>query len=664
MLRASGILLLVFFCCIKGFSQNLLTLPTKTKADSSGIQPVRKLNKSEKGSEPDEVLVSGQKALLAAQEVDFKPGIAEALANLGQFYLEQGDSENALKYFRSYRHLCEEMQDSTLLIDSYSLLGKLYRRQQFPALAEERFRHALEIAHLINNKALLSKCYTQLGGLYYSEKNYALAETYLFKGLRYISTEDKVQYAVALNNIGMVYKGRKDYRKSLDYLKKALSILQDHPNVRDLSSIMMNIGEIYQVFNDYELAETYFTKALAAAQQSKAVERMVESYQNLASLYAEKEQYQLAYKYQSLYTAYKDTLTLLDHRANQAEVNKKMELERRERVMNQLIKEKEFELLNREYKISKLEISRKNQVIYIIGSLSLLLSMLAFILYQRNVLKRRKNQQLVLQNRHTAAHNKELQKLNSRLQQSEQQLKELIDTKDKFFSIISHDLRGPLQTLSGFILIMKRDIGLFTQEELGRFSLRMERSLQGVAALLDNLFQWASTQTGLIEFSPTEFKFLKLVKENVFLLHDTAELKEIRLKYDIAPDLSIHADIQMMRLLLRNLISNAIKFTPKGGEVMVTAYHEKAWTVIQVKDNGIGMTEEERLKLLNEKIGYTRRGTENEKGSGLGLLLCKEFVEMHKGRIEVCSAPGEGTTFTIYLPVSESKAKVEEDLQV
>lgn len=665
MKRRSGIILLVFFCCICGAFQYLYPDPGKDSGSKENFKSLAGSSQPEKHGKGEEAVLPENEVPEAAGTLDFRPGMAESLVKMGRYHLSGGDSENALKYFRYYQTICEEMQDSVLLADAYSHLGSLYSAQNFNSMAEDKFKEALQIALLLDSDALKGKCYNQLGGFYYSQKRFSLAENYLLKSLSFFSSEtDKVSYAASLHNLGMVMKARKNYRKSLEYLKEALAILQDHRNLRDLCSILQNIGEIYQIHNDYGLAEEYYLQALETARKAGAIERITESCRLLATLFAEKEQYKPAYAYQSLFSAYNDTLVLRNNSASKEETDKKIELERRERVMNQLIKEKELELLNREYKISRLELSRKNVLFYIAGSISLVLSLLVIIFYQRFQTKKRKSEQLELQYIHTIRYNHELQELNEKLQESEKQFKELNDTKDKFFSIISHDLRGPLNTLSGFIQIMKNGTILFSQDDMNLFSLRMERSLQGVTYLLDNLFQWASAQTGLIEFSPGNIRLEKLLKETFFLLQDTAGLKEITLEYSTDPGLLVYADIQMMRLLLRNMVSNAIKFTAKGGSVKVSAQEEGSWTVIKISDTGIGINAEERQKLLRDKNIHTRRGTDNEKGSGLGLILCKEFTEMHRGRIEVESAPGKGTTFSVYLPLDKTKPKEKTAAQV
>ncbi|WP_017732013.1 tetratricopeptide repeat-containing sensor histidine kinase [Nafulsella turpanensis] len=651
MMRASGIFILVFFCWIKSFSQDSLSGLGKAIIDSDSIHKYNQLSSELLGREPEKALDYSNKALSAATILNFKPGMAKAMANLGQLYLDKGETSTALEYFNNYYRLSLELQDSLLLADAYCQLGGVYRRQQIYQTALSYYYDALSIAKEKDYEGILRQCYNQLGGLYYFKKNYRLANRYFFRSLHFINPEtDKAEYAAALNNIGVVYKADKQYRKSLSYLKQALTLLEELKNTRDLSVVMMNIGEIYQVYNDYDLAEMYFNKALEAARKVKAVDRIVESYEYLAGLMAEKENFKLAYEYQTLYAAYKDTLALNEQRNRLQELSKKLEVERQEQSFKQLMKDKEIELLNKEFKISKLEGIRKNHLIYLSGIISMLVTLLALVFYSGNRTKRKQNEQLEDQNRRTHFHNRQLQEVNEKLKQSEHELRSLVETKDKFFSIISHDLRGPLYTLSGFIQIMKKDIGVFTPAELSRFSIQMERSLQGTTALLDNLFQWASSQTGLIEFAPAELKLNKVVEENKQLLQSAADLKEISLINSVPPDLSLTADIQMMRLVLRNLMANAIKFTEKGGWVKVQVREAEEETIICVEDNGIGMSKKDQDGLFRHKRIPSQRGTDNEKGSGLGLLLCKEFVEMHKGSLRVQSSEGGGSIFCIHIP--------------
>lgn len=653
MIKASGTFFLVIFCCIVGFSQDSTDASGRQQLDSGSVKKYNELSREYLGREPGKALDFSNKALEAAKKLNYKPGMAEALANLGQFYLDQGESNTALEYFNTYRKISIELADSARLADAYCLIGQVHRRQQRFNMALRYYHNALEIADRNNFTSVLGQCYNQIGGLYYFKKEYALANENFFKSLKFISPEEnRSEYAAANNNIGVVYKADKQYKKALFHLKTALSIMEGLQNVRDLSVIMMNIGEIYQVYNDYDLAEKYYEKALKAALQVHAVMRIVESYEYLAELQAEKENFRKAYEYKVLYAAYKDTLAQNEQKDRLQEINKKLEVERQEKVFSELVKDKEIELLNKEYKISKLQILKKNNLIYLSAIISVLLTLLVLVFYKANGLKKKQNDQLEEQNKRTYMHNRQLQEMNSKLSRSEQDLKSLNETKDKFFSIISHDMRGPLYTLAGFIQIMKKDVSIFSPEELSRFSIQMERALQGVTALLDNLFQWATTQAGLIEFAPAQVKLHSVINENVLLLQATADLKEIRLQNEVPEDFIIIADLQMIRLVLRNLIANAIKFTEKGGWVKVRAEIKGEEVLVYVQDNGIGMHAKDQARLFKVESRYTQRGTENEKGSGLGLLLCREFIELHQGVIEVASKQGAGTTFIIRLPLA------------
>lgn len=666
MMKASGILILVFFCWLESFSQNQDSVSDfgQNLIDSDSIQKYNQLSSELLGREPERALDYSNKALSAAKKLNFKPGMAKAMANLGKFYLDKGRTNTALEYFNSYYRLSLEMQDSLLLADAYCQIGVVYRRQRMYETALSFYYDALSIAKKNNYRDIEGQCYNQLGGLYYFRKKYALANRYFFRSLEFISpSAEKAEYAAALNNIGVVYKADRKYRESLEYLKKALFLLEELENTLDLSVVMMNIGEIYQVYNEYDKAEVYFHKALKAALQVGATDRIVESYDYLAGLMVDKENFELAFEYKSLFAAYKDTLALNEQRDRLQELSKKLDVERQEQSFQRMIRDKEIELLNKEYKISKLEGIRKNHLIYLSGIVSMLVTLLALVFYNGNKIKRKQNQQLEDQNRRTHFHNQQLQEVNEKLKNSEQELRSLIETKDKFFSIISHDLRGPLYTLSGFIQIMKKDISVFSPEELSRFSIQMERSLQGATALLDNLFQWATTQTGLIEFAPAEFKLRKLVEENKQLLQPAADLKEIQLINSVLPETGITADIQMMRLVLRNLMANAIKFTGKGGWVKVEVQVIDKEVVITVEDNGIGMSRKDQEDLFRHKRIPSQRGTDNEKGSGLGLLLCREFIELHKGRLKVESSLGTGTTFSIHIPQESSIAAVKVSTQ-
>jgi signal transduction histidine kinase/ligand-binding sensor domain-containing protein len=236
------------------------------------------------------------------------------------------------------------------------------------------------------------------------------------------------------------------------------------------------------------------------------------------------------------------------------------------------------------------------------------------------------------------------------------ELKELNASKDKFFSIIAHDLKNPFNTLIGFSEMMKESVRLNDPTTFYEYAAMINTSAVQTYRLLENLLEWASSQRGKIEFIPVQINLYELVKDEFTIAEEMANGKDIKLTCYIDESLSVNADKNMLRTIIRNLISNAIKFTNRSGKVEVSAgvIHED--TEVAVTDNGIGMSEETISKLFRLDANLMTRGTDNEKGTGLGLFLCKEFVEKHGGEIWVTSETGKGSTFRFIIP-SRGKSK-------
>ena len=236
------------------------------------------------------------------------------------------------------------------------------------------------------------------------------------------------------------------------------------------------------------------------------------------------------------------------------------------------------------------------------------------------------------------------------LRQQSKELQELIVTKDKFFSIISHDLRGPMGGLMAMTELMADESTEFSPEEQKELILELSKSSRNIFNLLENLLEWALIQQGNIVFKPEHIDLTELVNECTKTLHDSIQKKNIHLNVDLAPDLKVYIDANMVQSVIRNFVSNAIKFTLIGGKIDIYTTSDQDQVEITVADNGVGMNENARHKLFKMDSYYSTYGTANEKGSGLGLILCKEFVEKHGGKIWVDSEPGEGSTFHVTMP--------------
>jgi signal transduction histidine kinase/ligand-binding sensor domain-containing protein len=230
------------------------------------------------------------------------------------------------------------------------------------------------------------------------------------------------------------------------------------------------------------------------------------------------------------------------------------------------------------------------------------------------------------------------------------ELNELNVSKDKFFSIIAHDLKNPFNTIIGFSEMMKESIRLNDLATFYEYTEMINTSAKQTLRLLENLLEWANAQRGKLSFTPVLISLSELVKDEFIMVEDMAIGKNIELKSYITDAMTIVADKNMIRTILRNLITNAIKFTQKNGHVFVNAITCNNHVEIAVTDTGIGMPKETMAKLFRIDANLSTRGTEDEKGTGLGLFLCKEFVEKHGGKIWVESEEGKGSTFKFILP--------------
>lgn len=247
----------------------------------------------------------------------------------------------------------------------------------------------------------------------------------------------------------------------------------------------------------------------------------------------------------------------------------------------------------------------------------------------------------------------ELQLTKRKLENSNKELKNLVATKDKFFSIIAHDLRSPFIALLGFSEIIKDDFTELPEESLLEYINIIYVTANDTYKLLDNLLQWSRIQLGKMDFLPDTFNLKKSVDQICNLLNLQSSQKDITLVNSIPEETVVFADNNMLDTIIRNIISNAIKFSNINGSVIIGINDAKSNpndSVIYIKDQGKGIPYEDQDKLFKLDINYSTTGTNKEKGTGLGLILCKEMVEKHNGKIWFESVPDEGTTFFISLP--------------
>mgnify|MGYP003624500144 CR=1 FL=1 len=243
---------------------------------------------------------------------------------------------------------------------------------------------------------------------------------------------------------------------------------------------------------------------------------------------------------------------------------------------------------------------------------------------------------------------------NTRIQEDKLKLEELNLTKDKLFSIVAHDLRSPFNSILGFSKLLIENLKDFELAESEKYVGFINSSAQNTLVLLENLLSWAKSQTGQITFNPQKIVLSSIISEVIEQSNSAAIAKDISLIHKQADEIEAYADEDILKTVLRNLISNAIKFTKTGGCINMVVITKQKHVEISIADNGIGINEEKLKTLFNIASNTSSPGTANEKGSGLGLVLCKEFVEKLGGSIWVESELGKGSVFKFILPMNKS----------
>jgi len=247
----------------------------------------------------------------------------------------------------------------------------------------------------------------------------------------------------------------------------------------------------------------------------------------------------------------------------------------------------------------------------------------------------------------------ELKRLEENLRKNEAYLSELNAEKDKLFSIIAHDLRAPFNSFMMLSELFVDEQYNLSLEEMQRMAVSMHKAASNLSDLLDNLLDWSRLQRNIFQVEKSRIKLKILVDEILDMLSDTIKQKKLKLKVEVAENFKMNADKRMVSGILRNLLSNAIKFTPEGGNIRIDAGTDEKEYFISVKDNGIGIPEKLQPNLFKIDGKTGRKGTAGESSSGLGLILVKEFVEKHHGRIEVDSIENSGSTFSVFIPVND-----------
>ncbi len=394
-----------------------------------------------------------------------------------------------------------------------------------------------------------------------------------------------------------------------------------------------NVASVYLKAGMLDKCEMYLNIVLGNLKSITELAYIQETYQLLSELYAKRGNYKKAFDL-SRCSWHTTTAYTTSNRSENTRNSNQFETE---------AKEREIQLLKKENEIKQLEFEKQRNFQNILTFITILLAIaIAVTIYISRII-RKKN--LLL-----AEKNRALEEANKKMAETEVNLRELNATKDKLFSIIAHDLKNPFNALLGFSDILERNYNFLSDEERIEYIGVINDSTQSLYKLLDNLLQWTRTQTGTITYIPENFKLLPLVKQEITNVNLNSEKKKISITVNIDENISVFADKNTTATIIRNLLSNAIKFTDLGGHIEIAARYKDQMVETSVSDSGIGINDNDLDRIFMLDGSFTTKGTSNESGTGLGLLLCKEFVEKNNGKIWVESEKGKGSTFFFTLP--------------
>lgn len=566
-----------------------------------------------------------------------KDKMASSLNSIGSVYWKRGNYGKALEYFFRSTRLREELSDSMGLTISLNNIGTVFQKMSYFEKADEYFNEALEKSIKTSYRFGIAYSYYNLGLLNLENGTNKIALDYFIKSLEISEVVSDLNLIVMTNiYIGEAYEKLEDYETARFYYLKSRDQAANYDDEFAIAKANSNLArvlfELDKSFNEVILP---LSKSYEISLQENLREIKKDNYYLFYQLYERENKSNEAFDYFKKYTNVKDNIL------NENLVNN---------ITNMIVKfemantETENELLRAEKALQASELENQKNIrnyIIIITILALILIIALSVLVKN---KNRNAEQVALQKQEVDNLNKELAKRNKELKNSN-------ETKDKLFSIISHDLRNPAGVLVNYCDYLNSEIEGLDPEVLKDISFSIKKSSESIMELVNNLLDWSRSQMGKIVVNPEKVSLSAIFKHVKTIYENYAKLKKLTLDIKLEDEIHVLADLHMIDSVLRNLVSNSLKFTPSGGIIQLTAVVENGMCVISVIDNGVGMSEALRNTLLSSDYNTSQIGTDNEKGTGLGLLLSKEFIKLNGGTIGLQSEEGKGSRFWFKLPL-------------
>ncbi|MCX6271052.1 MAG: tetratricopeptide repeat-containing sensor histidine kinase [Bacteroidetes bacterium] len=626
----------------------------------------------------DKALQLSEKLLAFCNLTGNKNLIANQLVTISQIFDQLNNWEQEKKYLAQAMLLFIRLNDEYNVANIYRYMGVLCQKENNLKAAMDYFNKA-QLLYTKNNKQRdVSTVFSTKGDVYLSLKEYNNSISMYLKALEIVNKlNDNYARVYIMRRLGTTYSILKDYETALEYLNQSLEITISMNDNRSLGELYYLIANVYLNQGKIELSEKSIQKALQLSVSLKNFSQQKTALKFLSNLMYKTGKYRESVDYLRSYNHLNDSLNLLEIDRQMTEIQAKYESNK---------SENEILVLNLEKEKQKATIVKQRILGFTTVVILIFVGLLAVVLYrgtrkqkEANHLLTEKNAEINRQKEAIQSQMKDLEMANTEItaqrdqierksvelqqnnqlleqqkvaiQEQNRELQVLNATKDKFFSIIAHDLKNPFNNILGFSDLLAEGIDQNEPQELAHYAGVIHKSAQSAFTLLENLLDWARSQTGNIKFEPEMISLENIIADVINMTASTSQSKGIQLDYEMKEPILVRADKNMISTILRNLVTNAIKYSFKGGSVKIIAIGTNREIRIEVHDKGIGIKPEETGKLfkINEKASTL--GTNAETGTGLGLILCKEFVERHGGRIWVESQADAGSEFIFTIPV-------------
>ncbi len=620
-------------------------------------------------SEYDQAVNLYNSALDFYRRNEMNIGISRCLNNLGVIQRFKGEYGEALLLYEESVLYLDSVENAYDISQAYINMGNVFVHLGSYERALEYYQKALVISEREGYLNNISFCLSNSGVVQNKCRNYTEAHRLYTRALTVSeSINDQIKISNCLINIGTNFSEMGRPEEGLDYVRRGMAIKQELGDDRTISNCYIHMAEIHLMMEEYERAIELFESAIPVKEQLGDREGLVRCLLGLSSVllkqnelteagqmadrglemahsigamehlqqgYALKRDialsmndFQAAYQFVNLHYRYRDSLM------GEATTRAVMEMEFRSRSRSL---EQENENLKVQSSLQTELMRKRNAFMYSVLGIALLLAAgLALVGYFLRRLRLSSNK---------------LEEKNLVITRQNIQLDQMVRNKDRLMSIIAHDLRGTIgNQLTGLeILNRMQEDQEGTLQDRNKLMKNLKNSASYSLDLLENLLHWSRIDESESFFHPEEVDLEILLSNTLELFRETADQKRLEVKRELEGPLTCEADRIMVETIFRNLISNAIKFSDRGGQIVIRAWISDGDLIFSVSDQGIGMDTDHIHKITSD-LGVTRRGTANEKGAGIGLALVREFTALHGGSLQIESEPGKGSTFQVVIP--------------